>query len=88
MLIVTRYLDHLATQEFIVKFVTVALTMLSQLDKDMSDKNSERREKVRIFEEQLEAEKKKQRVPKKKWPPENTLEEKLKPPEETTEEVE
>jgi hypothetical protein len=27
-------------------------------------------------------------VPKKKWPPEQTMEEKLKPPEETTEEVE
>ncbi len=28
------------------------------------------------------------RVPRKKWPPEPTIEEKLKPPEETTEEVE
>jgi len=33
-------------------------------------------------------EKRQKKVPKKKWPPEQELEEKLRPPEETTEEVE
>eukprot|EP00347_Sterkiella_histriomuscorum_P006073 403354173 len=88
MLVVTRFLDHSATQEFIVKFVTVALTMLSQIEKEMSDKNAERREKIQEFEREMEEQKKKQKVPRRKWPPEITIEEKLNPPEETSDEVE
>ena len=41
------------------------------------------------FEKQLEEMKTQKRVPKKKWPPEGpSIEDKLKPPEETSEEVE
>ena len=35
MLVVTRFLDHAATQEFLVKFVTVALTMMAKVDREL-----------------------------------------------------
>mmetsp|Transcript_9238 Transcript_9238/g.8661 ORF Transcript_9238/g.8661 Transcript_9238/m.8661 type:complete len:85 (-) Transcript_9238:223-477(-) len=60
---------------------------MTQVEKEMLEKNGEKRQKVIEFEKSL-ADNKQRRVPKKKWPPEQELAEKIKPPEETTEEVE
>lgn len=72
MLVVTRFLDHEAIQEFLVKFVSISIDTMTALEKSINAKNAERREKINEFEKALEEEKKK-RPHKRKWPPEKTI---------------
>ena len=72
MLVVTRFLDHEAIQEFLVKFVSISIDTMTALEKSINAKNAERREKINEFEKALEEEKKK-RPQKRKWPPEKTI---------------
>ena len=67
-LLITRFLEHSAVQEFVLKFVTVAMAVLSRVDRDLAEGSRSRKAKIAEFERQLE-EARAKAPRKRRWPP-------------------